>query len=145
MLSEYQLEAARARQRAAAPRLLVVRNREEAAALRSAAGGDGAWLELSDLDSAALPELASDLAPLLKTGAPIACLAPAGFRCRRALEPVVSWRRARGIGILSPRSPEWPRRHPLSFALLAGLEQVVAGWPLVRGRGRWVLHEGVRR
>ncbi len=139
------LETVRARLRAAGNRVLEVRSREDADSLRSATGADGAWLDLSELSQAELPLLRDEILRLLKTGAPVACLAPAGLRCRRALAPVVSWRRARGFGVLLPKSREWPRRHPLSFALLAGVEHVVAGWPFVRGRGRWVLHEGVRR
>jgi hypothetical protein len=145
VLREHVLDGVRARLRAAGPCILVVAGRDDAAALRSATSGDGAWLELARLDEVELPALGRELARLLKPGAPVACVARAGASWRRALEPLVSWRRSRGLDILLPAAPEWPCRHPLSLALLAAAEHVVSGWPLVRGLGRWVVHEGVRR
>ncbi len=145
MLREHVLDGVRARLRATAPRMLVVTGRDAAAGLRSATSGDGAWLELAGLDEVELPALGHELARVLKPGAPVVCLAPSGVACRRGLEWLVEWRRARGFGVLLPAGPEWPRRHPLAFALLAAVEHVVSGWPFLRGRGRLVLHEGVRR
>ena len=145
MLREHVLDGVRARLREAGPQILLVTGREGAAALRAATAGDSAWLELRSLDGLDVPELGRELARVLRPGAPVVCVAPSGVACRRGLERLVEWRRARGFGILLPAGPDWPRRHPLAFGLLAAVEHVVSGWLVLRGRGRFVLNEGVRR
>lgn len=145
MLRDHALDAVRARLRAAAPRVLEVRDAVGVAGLRSQASGDAAWLELEGLAGADLPLLVGELARLLRPGAPVVCVAPRAASWRRALAPLVDWRRERGLAILWPSAPGWPGRHPLGFALLAAAEHVVSGWPLLRSRGRWAVHEGVRR
>jgi hypothetical protein len=145
VLREHVLDGVRARLRDSGPQMLLVTGREGAAALRAATAGDSAWLELGSRDELEVPELGRELARVLRPGAAVVCLAPSGVACRSRLAPFVEWRRARGFGILLPAGPEWPSRHPLAFALLAAVEHVVSGWPFLRGRGGFVLHEGVRR
>ncbi len=72
--------------------------------------------------------------------------APVPFSAwRHAFEPAIEWRRSRALGALVPPAAAWPSLPPLALGLLAGVEEVIAGWPLVRALGQWTVHEGVRR
>ncbi len=64
---------------------------------------------------------------------------------RGAFGPAVRWTRARAFGVLVPTGSAWSRLPPLTLAVLASLEHVVCGWPLLRALGERVVHEGVRR
>ncbi len=64
---------------------------------------------------------------------------------RHAFEPAIEWRRSRALGVLVPPAAAWRSVPPLALGLLAGIEDVIAGWPVVRALGQWTVHEGVRR
>jgi SAM-dependent methyltransferase len=66
---------------------------------------------------------------------------------RRAFGHEFAWSRAAALGVLvpGPAHEGWVRRHPQTFGLLAALEGMVRGWPLLRSLGDHVLLEGERR
>jgi SAM-dependent methyltransferase len=173
VLREYALVPLRRQLRATGARVLVLtdaRGAEELAA--TVTRFDAAWVELETLDGIDLPRLGRELSRLLRPGGQLVCVVPgrslrlllcrallgdaggppadtpgrASFSAwRRAFEPEVRWGRARAFELLVPRGCEWRRLHPLAIALLAAAEHVVCRWPLLRGLGERVLHEGVRR
>jgi hypothetical protein len=173
VLREYALEPLRAELRAAGARVLVVRDpRGASEQQRTFSGFDAVWLELDSLEGIDADALGRDVAHVLRPGARLVCLVPGGtpllaslhralrghgdaarLRERRVrgaawragFAAFVHWRRIRGLGVLLPEAPEWARRHPLAFALLAAAEHVVSSRPPFRALGAWALFEGVRR
>ncbi len=108
----------------------------------------GAWLEIDDSADLNLGALAEGVTRALRAGGRLCCVVPGrvGFTSfRRAFEPAVAWQRSSAFGVLVPSAAGWPGSHPLRLALLAAAEHVIRRWPLVRTRGDWILHEGVRR
>ena len=172
-LREYALEPLRAELRAAGARVLVVCDpRGASAQKRRSSGFDALWLELDSLEGIDADTLGRDVAHVLRPGARLVCVVPGGtpllaslrhalrghgdaatLRERRvraaawrsAFAAFAHWRRIRGLGVLLPEAPEWVRRHPLAFALLAAAEHVVSSRPPFRALGEWALFEGVRR
>lgn len=173
MLREYALEPLRAELRAAGSRVLFVRGPRSGAELRATSTRfDAAWVELDTLVGVEPEALARDVARVLRPGARLVCVLPGGrpllpgvrsafrrdgdretLRARRAgaeawratLLPHVEWRSTRAFGVLLPHGRQWPRRHPLSFALLAAAEHALSSFPAFRDLGEWVVQEGVLR
>jgi SAM-dependent methyltransferase len=65
---------------------------------------------------------------------------------RLGLGPDFRWTRERALGVLvpPPTQEDWAREHPIAFGLLASVEELVRGWPLVRALGDHLLLEGTR-
>ena len=173
VLREYTLEPLRAELRSAGSRVLVVRGARAGAQLRATSTRfDAAWVEIDNLTAIDPPGLAQDVVRVLRPGSRLVCVVPGGtplwtsvrtavrrdgdaeaLRRRRAgssawdgaLAPFVDWRRRRGLGVFVPLGAEWPRRHPLAFALLAAAEHAVCARLPFRGLGEWRVEEGVRR
>jgi hypothetical protein len=117
---------------------------------------DGAYAGPGALDGADLETVGRSLAAALRPGAPVLlCIArrrPGTAsvslgEARARLGPGLRWSAAFGLGVLLPGEArdEWARRHPLAFGILAALESVVRGWPVLRGLGEYVALEGARR
>jgi SAM-dependent methyltransferase len=85
--------------------------------------------------------------PPVVGGVPIGVAYPAPAEARRALGPGFEWRRTWALGVLvpPPEAGDWAGAHPQSFGLLAALEAVAGGWPVLRDLGDHVVMEGVRR
>jgi SAM-dependent methyltransferase len=64
-----------------------------------------------------------------------------------ALGPAFSWDAIRGFGILvpGPRHRGWIEDHPQTFGILAAVERLIRGWPLVAELGDTLVLEGQRR
>jgi hypothetical protein len=173
VLREYLVAPLRADSLAAGASVLVVRGADVVAELRATTTRfDAAWVELERLASSDAEALARGVARALRTGARISCLVPgatplvpslrlalrrdgdagawreqraAAAAWHRVLDPLVEWRRRRGLCVLVPPSPEWPHERPLVFGLLAAAEQLVGSSLPFRELGHWSLLEGVRR
>jgi hypothetical protein len=173
VLREYCVAPLRADLLASGASVLVVRGADAVAELRATTTRfDAAWVELERLASSDAEALARDVARVLCAGAQIICLVPGGtpllpslrlalrrdgdagaWRERRAaaaawhrvLDPLVEWRRRRGLCILVPPGRAWPHERPLVFGLLAAAEHLVRSSLPFRELGVWSLLEGVRR
>ncbi len=80
-------------------------------------------------------------------GLPLSVRYPTLREVQGLLGPDFVWRVSFALGVLvpAPEYPRWPARHPGLVALLAGLESLVRGWPLLRGLGDLLVAEGMRR
>ena len=174
VLREYTLEPLRAELRSAGSRVLVVRGARAGTELRAATSTrfDAAWVEIDTLAETDAVGLAQDVARVLRPGGRLVSVVPGatplwpsvrgafrrevdadGLRRRRAgarawdaaLAPFVEWRRRLGLGVFVPQRGDWPRRHPLAFALLAAVEHAAASRLPFRALGEWAVAEGVRR
>lgn len=157
VLRESSLEPLRRELRAAGARVLVVEDACGLCRTRDGEPWDALWIQLESLDGVDLGSLERGVARALRPGGRLvsvvpgarsrsaAAAQPAAGSWRRAFEPSIEWRRSRALGLLVPPGAGWSRVHPLALALLAAVEEVVAGWPLLRGLGERVVHEGVRR
>jgi hypothetical protein len=117
---------------------------------------DGAYAAPGALDGAELEIAGRSLAAALRPGAPVlVCIArrragtaAIGIREAQArLGPAFTWSAGFGLGVLLPGEARtaWAGRYPQAFGLLAALESVVRGWPVVRGLGEHAVLEGWRR
>jgi SAM-dependent methyltransferase len=72
---------------------------------------------------------------------------PTAREFRRRLGPAFAWRSLAALGVLvpDPSFAPWAERHPRLFSALGVAEARVRTWPLLRGMGDHLLHEGVRR
>jgi len=117
---------------------------------------EGAYALPGDLDPQQdLAALGRALAAALQPGAPVllafARYAPgsagrlAGVRA--ALGPAFDWHGTFALGVIAPAESrqDWARRHPQSFGVLAVVERLVRGWPLLREAGEYAVIEGSRR
>jgi SAM-dependent methyltransferase len=66
---------------------------------------------------------------------------------KRALGSEFVWTHAFALGVLipGPGHAGWVARHPQTFGVLAALDHVVRGWPILRSMGDHVVLEGERR
>lgn len=71
---------------------------------------------------------------------------PASGDIVRAFGGEFAWSGAFALGVLvpGPAHARWVQRHPQAFGLLAALEGVVRGWPLLRSLGDHLVVEGER-
>jgi hypothetical protein len=78
-------------------------------------------------------------------GRPPGCLSVAEWKA--AFGPGFRWHRLRAVGVLAPARSSGieVERHAFALGLLAAVEHVVGGWPIVRALGDRLLLEGVRR
>jgi hypothetical protein len=114
---------------------------------------EGAFFTDTDRAVSADRRLLGPLADSLRPGAPVVLRLPRrrtgrGQReVREALGPGFAWRGTFALGLLvpSPLNSAWAERYPGPFGLLAAAEGMVRHWPLLRGRGRAVVLEAVRR
>ena len=113
---------------------------------------EGAFAGPGALDGADLAAMGESLAAALVPGAPVLLCVGGGQRlpipeARARLGPAFVWRRAFALGVIVPgESAEgWARDHPQTFGVLAALEGLVRGWPVLRARGDYVVIEGARR
>jgi len=113
---------------------------------------DGACCGPGALNGADLDALGRTLARALRPGAPVLlCFrgrrSPGLREARERLGPDFVWRDAFALGVLVPGASRaaWVDRHPQAFGILAALEGIVRGWPLLRARGDYLAIEGVRR
>jgi hypothetical protein len=117
---------------------------------------DGAYAGPGALDEVDLRALGRALAAELRPGAPVLlCLRSRGSatdipgprRVRARLGPEFTWHRTFALGVLVPEESrqDWTRRNPQAFGVLAAMERVVRGWPLVRSLGQYAVIEGRRR
>jgi SAM-dependent methyltransferase len=80
-------------------------------------------------------------------GVPVSVRYPTLREVRDVMGSDFAWRDSFGLGVTvpAPEFPSWPVRHPGLLGVLAGLESVVRGWPILRGLGDHLVMEGVRR
>jgi SAM-dependent methyltransferase len=80
-------------------------------------------------------------------GVPVATSYPTPREAREALGPCFAWRGGFALGVLMPGPAQagFAARSPQAFGLLAMLESVCRGWPLLRALGDHYVLEGVRR
>jgi SAM-dependent methyltransferase len=80
-------------------------------------------------------------------GVEVPAVYPGLSEARRAFGDAFAWSGAAALGVLvpAPSHEAWVRLHPQAFGLLAALEGLVRGWPLLRSLGDHVLLEGERR
>jgi SAM-dependent methyltransferase len=78
---------------------------------------------------------------------PVAATYPSPREAREALGPAFVWRGGFALGVLLPGPAQagFAERNPQVFGLLAMLESVCRGWPLLRALGDYHVLEGVRR
>jgi hypothetical protein len=123
------------------------------ASSEAAAPFDAAYAAPGALDGADLEALGRSLAAALRPGAPVLLCVKrrrsgagrAGLReARVRLGPGFAWSASFGLGVLLP-GPEWARRHPQAFGILAALESVVRRRPVFRALGDYAALEGSRR
>lgn len=83
----------------------------------------------------------------LVSGIPVPARYPTPREVRDLFGPDFAWRGGFGLGVLlpGPAHAEWAWRNPQAFGVLAALEELVRGWPLLRSLGDHVVLEGVRR
>lgn len=72
---------------------------------------------------------------------------PSPREAREALGPAFTWRDGFALGVLlpGPGDAAFAERHPQTFGLLAMLESLCRGWPLLRDLGDQNVIEGWRR
>lgn len=107
---------------------------------------DGAYSGPGAIDGSRWAELAPALARSLRPEAPLVlALSRPPARARRDLEREFRWERrfALGVVVRARMGGGWAARNPQSFALLAVLERIVRGWPLIRSLGEHEVWEGV--
>jgi SAM-dependent methyltransferase len=80
-------------------------------------------------------------------GEPLPVAYPGLREVKRCFAGEFDWSGAFALGVLipGPGHAGWVNRHPQCFGLLAALEGLVRGWPLLRTLGDHVVLEGVRR
>jgi SAM-dependent methyltransferase len=80
-------------------------------------------------------------------GVPIPVQYPTPAQARAALGPAFAWHGGFALGLLvpPPDAAAWAQSHPQTFGVLAALEGLAGGWPLLRGLGDHVVLEGRRR
>lgn len=85
--------------------------------------------------------------PLGVAGGPVPFRALSLRDLREGLGPSFAWSGVAALGTLvpAPAHEAWARRNPIAFGLLAGMERLVRGWPVLRGLGDHLLVEGTRR
>ncbi len=80
-------------------------------------------------------------------GRPVPTAFPSFAELRRKMGAAFVWQPPRALGVLvpDPHFAPWLARHRRAFAALAGLEELLRGWPVLRGLGDHLLFEGRRR
>jgi SAM-dependent methyltransferase len=80
-------------------------------------------------------------------GRQIAVAYPRPAQVREALGPEFTWHGGFALGVVlpAPDAAAWAEAHPQAFGMLAALEGLVRGTPVLRGLGDHVVLEGRRR
>lgn len=83
----------------------------------------------------------------LVAGVPVPVAYPSIRDVREQLGEAFVWDGAFALGVLvpDPDREAWVNAHPQAFGVLAALEAGVRSWPVLRGLGDHVVHEGRRR